>query len=175
MTTHQANQSQFVFTRKLVLCLTHLQSFAKIDNETILEKPGTVPKNNWQNLINVVKWGKKTKILSLQYLWNMVRYFLGLLIEGNPHAKVYCDIEIFCYLFPKKNYNKKTLVFFTQEKGQKKLFLGKKTLHFHPDFPVFCTLKVIHTFAQTFSHNIDLQWFIHSMLSCKNSRLQWSL
>jgi len=27
---------------------------------------------------------------------------------------------------------------------------------FRPDFPVFCTLKVIHIFAQTFSHNVDL-------------------
>jgi len=50
VTTHQANQSQFTFTRKLVSCYTHLQSFAKIDNnETILEKSRTVAKNNWQN------------------------------------------------------------------------------------------------------------------------------
>jgi len=40
---------------------------------------------------------------------------------------------------------------------------------------VLCTLKVIHIFAQTFSNNVDLQLFIHSMLSCKNRRSQWSL
>jgi len=30
-----------------------------------------------------------------------LRYFLGLLIEGSPHAKVYCDIKIFLF-FPKE-------------------------------------------------------------------------
>jgi len=36
-----------------------------------------------------------SQIFSLQYLYKMLRYFLCLLIEGSPHAKVYCDIEIF--------------------------------------------------------------------------------
>jgi len=43
--THQANQSQFICTMKLVSCSTHLQSYAKIDNETKLEKLRTVAKN----------------------------------------------------------------------------------------------------------------------------------
>jgi len=78
----------------------------------------------------IVKWGKKKlKIACLQHLWNKLRYFLGLLIEGSPHAKVYYDIEIFLLSFPKENYNKKTLVFFIQAKG-KKLFLGKKNYCF---------------------------------------------
>jgi len=51
--------------------------------------------------------------------------------------------------------------------------MEKKLLLFHPDLLFF--LKVIHIFAQTFNHNVDLQWFIHSMLSCKSRRLQWSL
>ena len=43
VTTHQANQSQsFICTRKLVSCSTHLQSYAKVDNEIKLEKLRTV-------------------------------------------------------------------------------------------------------------------------------------
>jgi len=34
VTTHQANQFQFICTRKLVSCSTHLQSYVKVDNET---------------------------------------------------------------------------------------------------------------------------------------------
>jgi len=45
VTTHQVNQSQFICTRKLVSCSTHLQSYAKVNNETILEKLCTVAKN----------------------------------------------------------------------------------------------------------------------------------
>jgi len=50
-----------------------------------------------------------------------------------------------------------------------------KKLLFHPCLTVFCTLKAIQIFAQAFNHNVDLQWFIYSMSSHKNSRLQWSL
>ena len=53
-------------------------------------------------------------------------------------------MKIFLNLFPKKIYNKKNF------------FWVKKLLLFHPYLPVFCTLKVIHIFAQTFNHNIDL-------------------
>jgi len=45
VTTHQANQSQFICTRKLVSFSTHLQSYVKVDNETKLEKLRTVAKN----------------------------------------------------------------------------------------------------------------------------------
>jgi len=45
VTTHQVNQSQFICTRKLVSCSTHLQFYAKVDNETKLEKIRTVAKN----------------------------------------------------------------------------------------------------------------------------------
>jgi len=31
--------------------------------------------------------------------------------------KYIVTLKFFCYLFPKKKYNKKTLVFFTQAKG----------------------------------------------------------
>jgi len=48
VTTYQENQSQFICTRKLDSCQTHLQSYAKVDSETILEKPPTVANNNWQ-------------------------------------------------------------------------------------------------------------------------------
>jgi len=49
VTTHQAIQSQFIFTRNLLSCVAHLQSYAKVDNETIIEKPRTVAANNWRN------------------------------------------------------------------------------------------------------------------------------
>jgi len=45
VTTHQANQSQFICTGNLISCSTHLQSYAKVDNETELEKLRTVAKN----------------------------------------------------------------------------------------------------------------------------------
>jgi len=45
VTTHQANQSQFICTRKLASCSTHLQSYANVDNATKLEKLRTVAKN----------------------------------------------------------------------------------------------------------------------------------
>jgi len=71
--------------------------------------------------------------------------------------KYIVTLKFFCYLFPKKNYNKKTLVFLPRQRGKKNLFWVKKLLLFHPDLLVFCALKVIHIFAQTFSHNVDLQ------------------
>jgi len=54
-----------------------------------------------QNNIIIVKWGKKkTKILGLQYLWNKLRYFLGLLIEDS-------HIEIFVIFSQRKIIIKK--------------------------------------------------------------------
>jgi len=72
--------------------------------------------------------------------------------------KYIVTLKFFCYLFPKKNYNEKTPVIFYPGEGVKKNFLGKKKiLLFHPDLLVFCALKVIHIFAQTFCRNVDLQ------------------
>jgi len=71
--------------------------------------------------------------------------------------KYIVTLKFVCYLLPKKNYNKIALVFLPKRRG-KKTFSGlKKLLLFHPDLLVFCTLKVIHIFAETFSHNVDLQ------------------
>jgi len=41
--------------------------------------------------------------------------------------KYIVTFKFFCYLFPKKNYNKKTLVFFYLGERVNKLFPGKKT------------------------------------------------
>jgi len=72
--------------------------------------------------------------------------------------KYIVTLNFFSYLFLKKNYNNKTLVLFYPGEGVKENFFWvKKLLLFQPDLLVFCTLKVIHIFAQTFSHNVDLQ------------------
>jgi len=60
----------------------------------------------------------------------------GLLIRGNLDVKVYCHIEIFWFLFPKKNYNEKTLVFYPG-KGAKNIFWVKKLQLFHPELTMF--------------------------------------
>jgi len=53
---------------------------------------------------------------------------------------------------------KKTLVFSPEQRGKKNFFcIKKKYCFFIHDLLVFCTLKEIHIFAQTFIHNEDLQ------------------
>jgi len=73
--------------------------------------------------------------------------------------KYIATLKFCCYLFPKKNCNKKNTSFFYPGEGVKTKFfwVKKKLLLFHPDLLVLCTLKVVHIFAQTFSHNVDLQ------------------
>ena len=68
-------------------------------------------------------------------------------------SKYIVTLKFFGYLFPNKNYNEKATLF-------------------HPWLTVFCTFKVIHVYAQVFNYNVDMQLFIYSMLSCKNSMLQ---
>jgi len=60
-------------------------------------------------------------------------------------SKYVVTLKLFGYLFPKKNYNKKTFSW------------SQKLLLFHPYLTVFCTLKVIHIFAQVFKY-LTIMW-----------------
>jgi len=71
--------------------------------------------------------------------------------------KYIVTLKFFCYLFPKKDSNEKTLVFYPGKRVKKNFFWVKKLLLFHPLLTMFYTLKVIHIFAQVFNHNVDLQ------------------
>jgi len=50
---------------------------------------------------NIAKWGKK-EIMSWFHLSNKLRYFLGLMMEGNPMSKYIVTFKFLGYLFPPK-------------------------------------------------------------------------
>ena len=72
--------------------------------------------------------------------------------------KYIVTLKYFCYLNPKKDSNKKTLVFLPRRKGKENFFWVTKTASsLSSTFDCVLYMKVIHIFAQVFNHNVELQ------------------
>jgi len=71
-------------------------------------------------------------------------------------SKYIVTLKFFGYLFPKKNYNEKTLVFYPG-KGAKKYFLGKKTTALSSRVDHVLNIERNPHFAQVYHNNVDLQ------------------